>query len=188
MALLSISDAKSIARTSYGQRMIYKSAGTILNEQATPVTADEQFDVFLSHSYTDTRLDDEALLGVWELLHTNRYTVYVDWIVDRQLDRASVTPDTARILRNRMGHSKCLLFVSSTNSAQSKWMPWELGCVDGQKAGRAAVFPLTGGTGFDGQEYLGIYPYIDVTNGRLWVHRDTQRFVRFDEWLRGANP
>jgi hypothetical protein len=41
-------------------------------------------------------------------------------------------------------------------------MPWELGYFDGFRPGHVAIFPLvkTPGSGFEGQEYLGLYPYI----------------------------
>jgi hypothetical protein len=54
-------------------------------------------------------------------------SVYVDSVVDPQLDREKVTVDTAELLRGRMNRSRFLLYTTSTASTQSRWMPWELG-------------------------------------------------------------
>src|SRR4051794_31550207 len=80
------------------------------------------FDVFLSHSFSEA----EKIALEAEGLH-----VYVDWIDDRQMDRSSVTAQTAEVLRARMRHSRSLIFATSNSSSASKWMPWELGYFDG---------------------------------------------------------
>lgn len=118
-----------------------------------------QFDVFLSHSY----LDAEVVLGVKRLLEATGLSVYVDWIDDHELDRSAVTPATAARLRLRLRNSKSLIFVTSATSSNSKWMPWELGFFDGFRPGHVAILPIvrTAGTGFVGQEYLGLYPLVE---------------------------
>jgi hypothetical protein len=42
-------------------------------------------------------------------------------------------------------------------------MPWELGYYDGFRPGYVAILPLvqTAGGSFSGQEYLGLYPYME---------------------------
>jgi hypothetical protein len=42
-------------------------------------------------------------------------------------------------------------------------MPWELGFFDGYRPGQVAILPLvrTSGETFEGQEYLGLYPYVE---------------------------
>lgn len=62
-----------------------------------------------------------------------------------------------------MRHSRPLIFATSNTSSASKWTPWELGYFDGFKPGHVAILPLvkTAGSGFEGQEYLGLYPYIE---------------------------
>ena len=75
-------------------------------------------------------------------------------------------------------------------------MPWELGYMDGKK-GKSAILPIsrngTSGDTYNGQEYLGIYPYITSGNDtekkdRLWVHEDAVTYVTFDGWLTGTQP
>jgi len=126
------------------------------------------------------------------------YKVYVDWIHDRSLSRDSVTKETARVLRQRMINSKSLFFATTSNSSQSKWMPWELGFKDGHNR-RSAIFPVaqsqTSATNsYAGQEYLGIYPYVSkdrIQGGavdKLWIRTSSTCYVLFDRWLSGEDP
>ena len=117
------------------------------------------FDVFLSHSFSDA----ELIAGVKIALEAEGLRVHVDWIDDRQMDRTHVTAQTAEVLRMRMRHARSLIFATSSTSSASKWMPWELGYFDGFKPGHVAILPLvkTPVSGFEGQEYLGLYPYIE---------------------------
>jgi hypothetical protein len=129
---------------------------------AVPITA--RYDVFLSHCIADAAL----VLAAKAVLEAYGMTVYVDWLEDPQADRSHVTPDTARMLRTRMQNARMLVFAMSRNSAQSRWMPWELGYFDGLRSGRVAIFPLVGNANesFVGQEYLGLYPYIEERRAR----------------------
>ena len=118
-----------------------------------------QFDVFLSHSIRDT----ELVLGVANILEKMGQRVYIDWVVDKQLSRDSVTKETAETLRNRMKQSSKFLYLATDNASSSKWMPWELGYFDGLKSGKVAILPLVDSesSSFRGQEYLGLYPALD---------------------------
>lgn len=115
------------------------------------------YDVFLSHSSLDKRL----ILTLIQLFNDAKYSVYVDLIEDTQLDRTNVNKTTAGILRSRMNTSRGLAYVATSNSTNSKWCPWELGYFDGKKDGRCCILPVMEGTIFPGQEYLGLYPYIE---------------------------
>jgi hypothetical protein len=189
MALLSIDQIKSRAKSVFATTLRYKKAGRILESEQFSERDKQSWDIFLSHSYQDVKLDNEALLGLRSLLKELGFTVYIDWIEDEELDRKAVSKETAAQLKSRMNQSKCLFFATSQNSASSKWMPWELGYFDGSKANRVAVLPLTGGTTFRGQEYLGLYPYVDQTGNSLWIHsQETDKYVSFTDWLKGKNP
>lgn len=142
-----------------------------------------QFDIFLSHSF----LDATEILGLKTIFEDLHYSVYIDWIVDHQLDRSAVNASTANTLRTRMRHSKALIFATSKNQSNSKWMPWELGYFDGFK-GKAAILPVvetTNESSFTGQEYLGLYPYISkgtTSASILWVEgQGTSRL--FSSWM-----
>ena len=98
-----------------------------------------------------------------------------------------------------MRHSKCLLYATSDNAQKSRWMPWELGFFDGIKTKMVAILPIKKDNDnfendFKGEEYLGLYYYIDKevaknsTNKILWVNEDTNKYVKFSEWLEGKKP
>lgn len=147
----------------------------------------QTFDIFLSHRYEDR----EAVKGLAdELVNDFKYSVYIDWIVDSTLDRSKVSKSTAEILRNRLSRSRCLWYVTSVDSAASKWMPWETGFADG-KTGKVAICPLVSGekTSFSGLEYLSIYPYVDRCMAKdssktsLWINESVGVYCSFDSWL-----
>ncbi|MDB5390815.1 MAG: toll/interleukin receptor protein [Planctomycetaceae bacterium] len=201
MALISIAEIDANEQRAYGGRLRTKTASEILQEDTVKYPLTFQFDIFLSHSYSDVQISRDRLLGLKAILEDLNYTVYVDWLIDTTLDRERVTDSTAMVLRTRMSHSRSLLFATSANSQNSKWMPWELGFKDGQSAvggslGTVAILPLatySGSHGFEGQEYLGVYPYIDKSNNKggipkLWVHEDEETYVQFDDWLSGKKP
>jgi hypothetical protein len=163
---------------------LYKSANTILNESARTTRTD--FDVFLSHCVRDA----ELVLGAVAVLESFGYTVYVDWIVDPSLTRDSVSAETARKLRTRMQQCRSLMYLHTLNSPTSKWMPWELGYFDGH-AGRVAILPVARSETetFHGQEYLGIYPYVDVarlqgtTREVPWLRQPAGGHAILNSWV-----
>jgi hypothetical protein len=200
MALISLGDLDGSVTKAYGPQLRSRSAGTIFEEETKLYPMDYQFDIFLSHSYNDARMTMDRLLGLKAILGSFDYKVYVDWIIDSYLDRETVSSKTARTLRIRMDHSKSLVFTTSQNSQNSLWMPWELGYKDGNTAedgelGMVAILPIAqyqGQTTFQGQEYLGMYPFIDYANntlGRqmLWVNQNGKS-VSFDAWIGGSTP
>lgn len=147
-----------------------------------------KFDIFLSHSY----LDRDEVLGLYRELTDMGFSVYVDWIVDADLDRTNVTKATAELIRDRMKNSKSLLLAISTNASMSKWMPWELGFIDG-KTDRCAIVPISKDnanlSAFNRVEYLKLYPYIDISSNILWVNEDATTYISFRDWLvNGRNP
>lgn len=167
----------------------------VLNENVQTFKKDgkDTYDIFLSHSY----LDKTLVYTVVDLFNQAGYSVYVDWIEDQQLDRSKVNAATANTLRERMELSKSLAYVATSNSSNSKWCPWELGYVDALKNGRCAILPIMkdDSSTFKGQEYLGLYPFIDYALNKnthtyeFWGN-DPQsgNYISLGEWLSGANP
>lgn len=155
-------------------------------------TDSELFDIFLSHSYDDKKY----IYELYNILESYGYKVYVDWLIDKGLDRNHVTKETAEKLRLRMNQCKCFLYATSKNASSSKWMPWELGYFDGFKKGNVAIIPIADNNyySFDGQEYLKLYPYLDeattkVNNqNQLWINESTDKYVLFKDWLAGTKP
>lgn len=155
-----------------------------LEESAKAFSFAESYDIFLSHSFDDARV----VKIVKELLEESGYSVYVDWIEDDHLDRGQVSPETAVVLRNRMNNCSSLIYLTSPSAEKSLWMPWELGYMDA-KTGRVSVAPIVGDDEhFEGREYLGMYPYLDLTMDTFYVHRKSNEWVNLDGWMRGENP
>lgn len=170
------------------------SRNQILTENNRIYFTKNGYDIFLSHSY----LDKSLVYTLVDLFNEAGYSVYVDWMVDTQLDRSRITAETARTLRERMDTCHGLAYISTANITNSKWCPWELGYMDGNKNGRCAILPILerDTSEFNGQEYLGIYPYIDyeqVSNSEkyeFWVNDPTDRkkYVSLKKWLAGEDP
>lgn len=154
-----------------------RTAKAVLTEEVATAKAKTSFDIFLSHSTADA----EIILGVKGVLEDYGKSVYVDWLEDPQLDTSNVTPATAEVIRARMRQCESLVYVHSTNSGSSKWMPWELGFFDGFN-GAVAILPVTKVEQYryEGQEYLGIYPYLDEAPAQgsevnqMWVNRSSK--------------
>ena len=114
--------------------------------------------VFLSHSHKDER----HLPLIIHILENHGASVYVD-VKDETLP-AMPSVETAKILRNALnGCRKFILFVT-TDSKDSKWIPWELGLGDGGKTPRnVAIIPaaqVQGDHAWAEREYLGLYDRI----------------------------
>jgi hypothetical protein len=172
-------------RASALQKSVNKSARRILTEQTSQ--GDETFDIFLSHS----KADEEVVLGAKDLLEDDGFSVYVDWLEDPHLDRTKVTGATAEVLRSRMAQCKMLVYAHSTNSGTSTWMPWELGFFDG-RSGKIAILPIAADDQleFKGNEYLGLYPYLDYVAAQgeiartFWINRSYFVYANLGLWLR----
>lgn len=152
------------------------------------VRSTDTFDIFLSHSY----MDKPVITGLHLELTNMGFTVYVDWMIDRGLDRERVDKATAQKIRTRMKQSKSLSYAASENAAHSKWMPWELGYKDGENE-KCSILPVSKESSreseFPRQEYLGLYPYLTKDqqySGRLQlrVNHDNGTTQAFDDWLR----
>lgn len=152
-----------------------------------------RYDIFLCHS----SLDAKTILGLKEYFASFDLTTYIDWHDDQKLDRSKVNRETADILRTRMRSSECLLYASSDNSSNSKWMPWECGYFDGIKS-KVAICPISESATqsltnqYNGLEYLDLYPYL-ATKGllnkpTLYIHESPSKYVNFQEWLKGQKP
>lgn len=169
-----------------------KSPGQALDEMArADASADAKFDVFVSHSSSEP---EEILFGLAGILKDEGLSVYVDRYIDPQLQPSKISLTTARVLRGRLRSSSSLLYVYSEYSTRSRWMPWELGFVDGLN-GRVGVIPVTRNqeSNFAGEEYLNLYPYVDqapAENSRqlmLWINRSKDFYGPLAKWIRGED-
>ena len=151
------------------------------------------FDIFLSHSF----LDKDEVEGLYLELSKMGYSVYVDWIIDPGLDRNNVTKESATLIRLRLKSCKCLILATSVNATISKWMPWELGYVDGNTS-KCAILPISQNdsapNSYKGIEYLSLYPFIKkvptrASGEKLFVIEEALKYIIFDNWLKlGVKP
>ena len=149
----------------------------------------QSFDVFLSHSTKDK----DVLPSVINFLSLYGVNVYIDK-TDKELP-CNTSPETGDILKKRIQESKKFIVLVSSNSKDSKWIPWELGIADGKKKIKnIALFPNVQNVSMPSwpeQEYLGLYQRI--VYGRLqgystpvWMvldhHENTG--TELSEWLK----
>lgn len=185
MALFNIDELERIARSSIRLDERFGSESYQIDDAMQTYSRfdyTKEYDIFLSHSYKD-RIAVAGLVN--HLTEQYGYKIYVDWIDDQRLNRSSVSKLTAKVIKNQMNKCKSLFYVTSENSSSSKWMPWELGLMDGMK-GKVAICPLTRdryATEYQGQEYLGLYPYVTEVATMLWINEDSKHYNRFERWL-----
>lgn len=142
------------------------------------------FDIFLSHRM----LDAKEVYVLAEIIRNFGYSVYIDWEIDPDLNRNEISAKTALKLKKRMNQSRSLIFVTTKNYSDSKWMPWELGFMDGRTS-KVSILPVVddlkeGEEEFIGQEYLGIYPKIEIIGG-LFLELDPKTYTNYWYWLNG---
>ncbi|MDE3749573.1 TIR domain-containing protein [Methylobacterium radiotolerans] len=173
------------ARADRAMRSRQASAHEILAES---IDENKVFDVFLSHSTSEP---ERILLGVKSFLEDEGLSVYVDKYTDSHLSPEHVTIETAKLLRRRLSNSKSLLYIYSNHSKLSRWMPWELGFMDG-KGRRIGIAPVsdTKEDVFAGEDFLGLYPYLDrgAINGSgkltLWIQSSSEIYAELAPWIR----
>jgi len=195
MPLFTTSEVRAAAFAAAGaqtETLFESRASDLLANEAVKQASVTHFDIFLSHAYNDRT----TVIGVYSILRSMGFSVYVDWIHDPKLSRTLVTPSTAALLRKRMRQSDSLMYATTQSSTNSKWMPWECGFFDGHD-GHVAILPVVASSTstYSGQEYLGLYPIAaknPYSSGRnqLWIHNQNNMSssVYYDQWIRGQNP
>ncbi len=148
------------ANLNESQRTFSYSAGRDINTK---------FDIFISYN-----IHDQAVIyGVYNELTEMGFKVYVDFIIDPDLNRNNVTLETAKRIRTRLENSKSLIYAQSPNAAMSRWMPWELGVADGHTK-RCAVLPIFANSTniYEKQEYLKLYPVVKPSTNHMYVYKE----------------
>lgn len=146
-------------------------------------------DTFLSHSSKDA----EYLPGVIELLENHGASVYCDLGDERMPE--TPTPETALIIKNQIKESRKLVVFITTNSKDSKWVPWELGIGDASLSmSNVALLPAATASyeqSWAKQEYLGIYRHIvwgtmqgDAQSSWLVYNYHDNTATKLRDWLR----
>lgn len=162
-----------------------------LSDQLSSSNKSKTYDIFLSHSTKDK----ELVAGTKLILEDLGFSVYIDWIEDPQMNRGNVTKETAELLQKRMQNCKSLFYAFSTNSNESRWMPWECGYFDGIKNGKVAVLPISNveRKSFKGTEYLGLYYYITIQPSkagsvRIYVRESEDVYTVYESWMNNEKP
>jgi TIR domain len=144
--------------------------------------------VFLAHSSKDS----ELLPAVITILENHGGRVYVDKKDPRLPEK--VATETAEILRDTIRACNKMVVLVSTNTKDSKWVPWELGLGDGIKYPRnVSLFPVVEKSyekAWTEQEYLGLYNRIiwgtfqgkEQAEWMVYNHR-TNNADKLKEWI-----
>ena len=146
---------------------------------------------FLSHSSKD----DDLVVGATIVLEGHGAKVYVDKI---DPEMPPYTSDkTASLLKDRIRQTKKFVLLTSINSKESRWVPWELGIADGyKKIDKIALFPSADRPSdmtWAEWEYLGLYQRIvwgkirgiDKELWLVWDHRQNNA-LPLSDWLAGS--
>lgn len=143
---------------------------------------------FLSHSSRD----NDLLVGAISLLEGHGASVYVD------KKDPSLPPytdkETASGLKSRIHQSRKFVLLASSNSKDSRWVPWELGIADEHKGmDRVAILPTVESaheTDWTSWEYLGLYDRIiwgdlQGESEKVWMVLDSRQntAVKLSNWL-----
>ncbi len=167
------------------------SERTIVKSAAASRTGARK-DTFLSHSSKDA----EYLPGVIKLLENHGASVYCDLEDERMPENPN--PETAAIVKGQIKQSDRLVVFVTTNSKDSKWVPWELGIGDAELTpDNVALLPAAASDveqSWAKQEYLGLYRHIVHGNMKgepkpLWMVYDyrTNTATKLGEWCRSRS-
>jgi len=158
----------------------------VLLERAFATTFEKEEYIFLSHKHEE----EEYVFRVESILKRYGFKGYVDW---RDNTMPKVTAgETATKLKERIRGSRKFIFIASEKAIESKWCNWEVGFADAQKYIRHfAVFPIKDDyVDFSGQEYLSIYPSIQIqssnassSNFSYYVRFPDGQTVGMENWL-----
>ena len=110
---------------------------------------------FLCHSHKDRTLV-EGLIAIFQ---EEGLSLYIDW-KDHTMPNV---PDkvTAERIQDHIRTCDLFIFLASENSKASRWCPWEIGYAD--SSGKSIyILPTSNDSGTYGNEYLQLYPNIDM--------------------------
>jgi hypothetical protein len=142
-------------------------------------SASAQATIFLSHSSKDRELIKPAIA----FLRSHGVSVYVDWMDEGMPD--IVSGETAKRIKDKIRQQKKFMVMVTENSKDSRWVPWELGFADPVKGmEHIAILPISDNGSFVQNEYMKIYPKIQMVSDVWWVWiDDPTSLTRLTDWL-----
>ncbi len=115
--------------------------------------------IFLSHSHSEKVM----LQSFLSILFRLGVEVYVDWM-DEEMPYPP-SGKTAERIKIKINENQKFILLATNRAIASKWCNWELGLGDAAKFDEnIALFPVAESNGWNGNEYLQIYPYIEKIN------------------------
>lgn len=160
-----------------------------LRKSTASFTESSASTTFLSHSSKD----EDLVVGVSSILTKHGTIVYID-SVDPAMPPYT-TAKTAETLKTRIAQTSKFILLATSNSKDSKWVPWELGVADGKKGlTNIALFPSiedANDKSWTSWEYLGLYRRImygkhESYPQEIWMVLDekTNTGTELSKWLK----
>ena len=142
----------------------------------------KEYDIFLSHSSKDR----ELIVSLTHELNHLGFTVYVDWISDREdMARVKANADMPRVLMARMKASRAFVLVLTDNAALSGWVTWEIGYYMSTDK-KLCVLDLAG-PATKRPEFIQMHPSVSRKNEFLIVS-ENEKETELQEWLKMERP
>ena len=175
-------DSRQILNEAYDRTRMFSS---------TAIRSGAGTTVFISHKHDD--LDD--IQGFISYLKKEYNVVtYID-SMDKRMPQTTCA-ETAERIKDVIAASNKFILLATNNALASKWCNWEVGIADKSKylTHNMAILPMyeRGGNRYEGNEYLGIYPYIDEEideNGNKilvvkYISNNKQEQIPLKDWLK----
>ena len=129
-----------------------------LNEQLHVSTK-----IFLSHRHKDIEIVQSAV----GFLRKFGADLYIDWMDDVLPDKTN--SETAQKIKSAIKGASKFILLATSNSLESKWIPWELGLGDSKGIPNIAVMPLLEYDNYwQEREYYSIYGSIETDRNGTW--------------------
>jgi hypothetical protein len=177
MAFITRSQIQAYER---GFSITNESVASVQAKAAATDAASAQTTIFLSHSSKDRDLIKPAIA----FLRSYGVIVYVDWMDEGMPD--VISGETAKRIKGKIREQKKFMVLVTENSKDSRWVPWELGFADPVKGmEHIAILPVSDNGSFAQNEYMKIYPKIQLVNGIWWVWiDDPTSLTQLADWLK----
>lgn len=134
-----------------------RSRSVVVAKSLNEAVSKSKQTAFLCHSHKD----HELAKGLQVMLNENGWDLYIDW-EDNEMP-SSPNKETASKIKSKIKSTDWFLFLATSNSAQSRWCPWEIGYADSAKGyEKMLIIPTEDDHGdWYGNEYLQLYKKID---------------------------